>query len=193
MPCRVTSLAGFYRRIEEHRLRIAVIKPGHLDIRPAFATSQVGRVDERQRAFQLQPATEQISHRCEDFPMDGLVGFVVGQHEAQFVTRKNRDALDGEPTSIFLSRAGQPIPLHEDVSFRLQQPLRDAASGFDRIDRLSPRQALQNCQIRSQTRRPRSIAANTVRAASSMRVIASSMNTAVISASGFRRCTDSIA
>ena len=58
---------------------------GDFDEGAAVAASEIGRVDVRCSALQFDALPQQISHGGEDFAVNGLVAFVVGQLQANSI------------------------------------------------------------------------------------------------------------
>jgi hypothetical protein len=75
----IAGFADFQRDVEEEGFDFAVVRAGQFDEWAAVAASEIGRVDVRCGALQFDALTQQEAHGGEDFAVNGLVGFIVGQ------------------------------------------------------------------------------------------------------------------
>jgi hypothetical protein len=78
----VAGLADGERRIEEQGLGLAFVLPGEVEERPAIAAREVGRIDISYGPVQLDALLEEVAHDGEHTGVDRLVGFVIGQLQA---------------------------------------------------------------------------------------------------------------
>jgi hypothetical protein len=83
---RVSCFADVERNIEEQGLYFASVLSRKCDERPAIASREIGRVYISYRPLKFDALFQEVTHGGEDAGVDGLVGFIVGQLQADSVT-----------------------------------------------------------------------------------------------------------